>query len=74
MSKETTVFQKHIVDKLRELPQGFEDNIVEKCTIRKILSNNRLPRKHHKQFLEELVDLGYIKIINRIKIEIIINK
>ncbi len=71
MEKKPTVFQKHIVEKLKEIPAEFSDNIIERYKVRKALYNNRIPVKLHKQFLEELVELGHIKLHNKKKIEIL---
>ncbi len=74
VEKKPTVFQKYIVDKLREIIPEFGETIIERNKVRESLYRNRIPVKLHKQFLEELVDLGYIKLHNRKKIELLDSK
>jgi len=68
--EETNCLQKYFFEKIKGLVNEYEDPIIERKNIKRLLGRYKIPSYLHNPFLKEIEKLGYIKIHNRKKFEI----
>jgi len=71
---EPTIFHEYMAIKIRDKIPLFKGSKIDRRIITKILCRSHIPTKIHHQFIKELEEMGFVKLINRKTIEILEDK